>query len=238
MHRVRAHPGLLALAGIVFGLGLGLAATASATTTPSTNSTSSSNHNQALPPPRGPRGRGPGDGPGRHGRGFGGVLTAVTSSSLTYAGPDGTTHTVGLTSSTTYTRDGATAHHSDLAVGERISVRPVDPSATSPVAASVDIHSPHLGGTVYSVNGNTIVIIDGEGFHRTIHTTSATVYTDNGQSATSSAVTKGQHLNALGSIDTNGTDLDATRVNVGQPPRPTPPGVSGSSSTTSSTTTS
>ncbi|MHB8671664.1 MAG: hypothetical protein ACYDAD_14080 [Acidimicrobiales bacterium] len=233
--RLRIHPAAVATAGVVLGLGVGLAVTAQATTSSSTPSSPSASASST--PPRPPRGHEGPDGPGRHGKGGGGTLTAVSSSSITYAGPDGTARTAALNGSTTYAKDGTEAKQSDLAVGQHVRVRLVDPSATSPVAASVDIHSPHLGGTVASDNGGTIVVIDGEGFHRTIHTSGATTYTNSGQSATSSAVTTGQHLDAVGSIDQNGTDLDATRVNVGTRPRPTSPGSSAASSSTGSSST-
>lgn len=220
-NRLRAHPGAIAAAGVVLGLGVGLAATAQATTTsPSTTSNPASS--TATPPPPRPGPDGPG-GPGRPGRGRGGTIKAVSTSSITYAGPDGTSHTAALNGSTTYSKDGTAAKQTDLAVGQRVDVRLTDPSATTPTAASVNIHSPHLDGTVLSDSGTTIVVTDGEGFHRTIHTTGSTAYTNSGSAATASAVTTGQHIDAVGSIDPNGTDLDATRVNVGRPPRPTPP---------------
>lgn len=155
--------------------------------------------------------------------GAGGTLSAVSATAITYAGADGTAHTATLNSSTMYTKDGAAAAQSDLKVGQRVHVRLVDPAAAAPVAAAVDIHSPHLGGKVASVNGGTIVVIDGEGFHRTIHTTGSTTYTNNGQPATAAAVAVGSQVNAAGSIDPNGTDLTATRVDVGRPPHPARP---------------
>lgn len=230
-HHLRVPRGAVAAAaaGAILGLGVGLAATAQATT-PSPPTTSKT----PPAPPAGPGGPlgGPG-GPGpRGGPGGGGTLTKVSSSSITYAGPDGVSRTAALNASTTYTRDGTTATESDLTLGEHVDVRLVNPSATPAVAESVDIHSPHLGGTVLSDNGSTIVVIDGDGFHRTIRTNGSTTYTKSGSSATSAAVTTGQHLDAVGSIDPDGTDLDATRVNVGLPPRPTPPAPPASSSST------
>ncbi len=71
-----------------------------------------------------------------------------------------------------------------------------------------------MAGTVSSVNGSTIKIKDVMGFTRTIHTTGATTYTRGGQPATSSAVTNGAQIAAQGTVDGNGTDLDATKVAV------------------------
>ena len=71
-----------------------------------------------------------------------------------------------------------------------------------------------MAGTVKSVNGSTITIQDFMGFTRAIHTSSSTTYTRGGQSATSSAVTNGAEIAAQGTVDHNGTDLDASKVGV------------------------
>src|SRR5436853_528504 len=71
--------------------------------------------------------------------------------------------------------------------------------------------APAMAGTVKSVNGSTITIQDFMGFTRTIHTSSSTTYTRGGQSATSSAVTNGAEIAAQGTVDHNGTDLDASK---------------------------
>jgi len=227
-HRLRTTVAA-AVVGITLG-GVGAAYASTTSTTPAPGAPAPGGTSAGQAASRGPKG---GHG---HGQKGGGVISAVSSSALTYAGPAGTTRTAALNGSTTYTRDGQVARQSDLAVGQRVSVRLVDPAATSPVAASVDIHSPHLGGTVTSDGATTIVVTDPDGFHRTIHTSGATSYTDNGQSASSSAVVTGRRVNAIGSIDANGTDLDATRVDVGTPTRPTPP-VGGTAPSAAPTTT-
>jgi hypothetical protein len=77
--------------------------------------------------------------------------------------------------------------------------------------------TPAMAGTVKNVNGSTITIQDFMGFTRTIHTTKSTTYTRGGQSATSSAVTNGAQIAAQGTVDRNGTDLDASKVAVQLP---------------------
>jgi len=74
--------------------------------------------------------------------------------------------------------------------------------------------TPGMAGTVKSVSGQTVTIQDFMGFTRTIHTSSSTSYTKGGQSATSSAVTSGTEIAAQGTVDKNGTDLDASKVAV------------------------
>jgi hypothetical protein len=81
-------------------------------------------------------------------------------------------------------------------------------------------HIPTLDGDVTSVSGSTILIKDFDGFTRTIVTSSKTVYSD-GLTA-SPAV--GTHLHAEGTVDANGTSLDATSIAKGRSGGPGGPG--------------
>ena len=72
-------------------------------------------------------------------------------------------------------------------------------------------HQPHLAGAVTSVHGNEILIKDFDGFTRTIKTSSKTTYRD-GLTA-SPAV--GTQIVAEGSVDADGTSLDATSIGKG-----------------------
>jgi hypothetical protein len=74
--------------------------------------------------------------------------------------------------------------------------------------------APGMAGTVKSVSGQNVTIQDFMGFTRTIHTSSSTTYTRGGQSAASTAVTNGARIAAQGTVDKNGTDLDASKVAV------------------------
>lgn len=76
-------------------------------------------------------------------------------------------------------------------------------------------HAPHLDGTVKSVSGTTILITDHDGFTRTIVVSSSTTYSD-GLTATPKT---GTALHATGTVDADGTTLDATAVGA----RPAPP---------------
>jgi hypothetical protein len=160
---------------------------------------------------------------GLRGRGFGrflgpgGTITAVSSTRLTLQTPGGSTVTVTLTPSTAYYRDADKAAFSDLKVGQRVRVQVTDPLAATLTAGAVQIVLPQLVGTVTAVNGSTITITDPGGFTRTIHTSSSTSYTSDGQRASASAVTKGKLIRAAGTIAQGGTDLNASRVDVVTP---------------------
>jgi Domain of unknown function (DUF5666) len=67
---------------------------------------------------------------------------------------------------------------------------------------------PLLAGTVKSVSGDTIVITDFQGFSRTIVTSSKTVY----KNGLTSAPKVGSRIAAQGTVDANGTSLDATLI--------------------------
>ncbi|HEY6749176.1 MAG TPA: hypothetical protein VI357_26085 [Mycobacteriales bacterium] len=79
------------------------------------------------------------------------------------------------------------------------------------------VHSPHLAGTVVSASDGTITITDFEGFQRTIHTSSATTYSD-GLTATPAA---GTRIVAEGTVDSDKTSLKATKI-AKMPDRPGP----------------
>ncbi len=219
-----------ATALVAGGLVAGSFGVAAATTGSSSGSSSGSTPAPSHPGWGGPRGMG---GPGAMGgpRGMGGTVTAVSPTSLTVSRPDGTPVTYTLTSSTTYQKDRAASTYAALAVGERVAVRtsaPPSSSSTTPATAvEVDIVSPHLGGVVQSVStsgsASTIVVADAQGFWRTIITSASTTYTDNGSSVSSPTITKGEFVNAAGSIDANHTTLDATSVAIGKPTPPARP---------------
>jgi hypothetical protein len=90
------------------------------------------------------------------------------------------------------------------------SASPSAGSSASPGAPDGDKreHGPFLAGTVVSASGGTITITDFQGFQRTIHTSSATTYSD-GLTATPAA---GTTIVAEGTVDSDKTSLKATRV--------------------------
>jgi hypothetical protein len=81
-------------------------------------------------------------------------------------------------------------------------------------------HTPHIGGTVLSVDGTTVTVKDPEGFTRTIRLQAGATVTKGTAASTTAAITKGTWIEASGTVDANGTALDATTVSIG---RPTPP---------------
>ncbi len=202
-------------AGLTIG-GFGIANAASSTSTPQSNA--SNGPTTQSPPLHMWRGGGHDFRGGPMG---GGTVSSIGTNSFTLKTLQGTSITVNTTSSTTYEKDGQSVTASALSVGEHVSILPVrgsiTPSSTPPTsisAASVEIMSPSLAGTVISVNGSTITISDLQGFYRTVNTSASTNYESGTKASTASSVTVGSRIIAFGSIDSNHTALDAATIEI------------------------
>jgi hypothetical protein len=147
--------------------------------------------------------------------GSGGVVTALTSTSITISDPSGTTTTYTITSSTTVTKDRVTAAIADLAVGDEVHVVPSASGSTT--AASIAIVEPSVMGKVTAVSGDTITISGPNSSSATVIVSSATTYTKDRASATLADVTVGSSIFAEGSFasSTDTSTLDATSVGIG-----------------------
>jgi hypothetical protein len=155
----------------------------------------------------------------------GGVVTAVSSTSISVKGMDATSSSFAITSSTTFSEGPTTVTAAALAVGQHVGIQlsASDDSA----ATSIDIQLPALFGTVSSVSGDTVVITDLEGFSRTIVVDSSTTYSKAGATASLSDVAVGSDIIAEGTVNANATSLDATNVVIGLPSRGSAPGAGG-----------
>lgn len=88
------------------------------------------------------------------------------------------------------------------------------------IARSVEARPAHLDGTVTAVGSDTVTLVDRDGFTRTVLTSGDTVYVEDGETTSRSALTDGEHVRAQGRVASDGTSLQADRVEVGEP---TPP---------------
>jgi len=163
------------------------------------------------------------DGPGHHegphgaplGHG-GGVVSAVSPTSLTVTALDGTSTTYGLTSATTYDKGPkTTATAADVTVGARVFVVATSSSATT--AASVHIEQPHVAGTVQAIDGTTLTVADDQGFWHSVVVAGSTTYAKSGATAGLSDVTVGSFVVTAGTIAADHTTLDAASVSIGLP---------------------
>ncbi len=191
-------------AGIVL-LGAGRAQSAGPRGPVGWSATAASTGSQTAPAASGWRGRR---------LGAAGTVTAITDSSITVRRFNGRSTTVGLTSSTTYYRDVAKATRADVKVGDRVVIRLADPRAAKPTASVVRVVLPGVAGTVSDVTAGSFTVTDRAGFRREVVTTSSTTYTRDGKPASRSVVAKGTLVRAVGTVDSSGTKLTATRVNI------------------------
>ena len=181
-------------------LGLGATVASASTTTRA--------HTTANPsPPQGPV----------CAHGPGGVVTALTSGSITVTDPSGTATTFTISSSTTVTKDRSTVSISDLALGDEVRVMPG--ATDSSTAASIDIVQPSVMGKVSAINGDTITIAGPNSTSATVIVSNATTYTKDGATATLGDVTVGSSIFAEGNFasPTDTSTLEATSVGIGAP---------------------
>lgn len=148
--------------------------------------------------------------------GVGGLVSSVGGNSLTIDTPRGP-QKIGLTGSTTYYDEQTKATKSILRAGEIVRVRLVDPTASNLVAAVVRVLPAHIEGWITAIGSNSITVTDLSGFTRTINTSDATKYLKDGVASTRSALSVGALIRAAGSVDSDGTTLDATKVALGIP---------------------
>jgi len=91
---------------------------------------------------------------------------------------------------------------------------PGAPSTATGGVPKMRTHSPHLDGAVTAVAGTTVTIKDRDGFTRSIVVSAKTTYND----GLKAALPVGTQIVAEGTVDANGTALDATTIGA----RPAP----------------
>ena len=140
-----------------------------------------------------------------------GTVSAVGSSSVTITQFDGSSKTLALTGSTTYSEAGATATKSALVVGGRISAQGTVDSAGNFTATAITIAPSSVQGTVASKTATTIVVTTA-GKTVTLDVSAATKYSVRGVSAPTLAdVAVGDRIAAQGTLNADGS-LNATSV--------------------------
>jgi hypothetical protein len=149
-----------------------------------------------------------------------GTVTAVGSSSVTIKQSDGTSRTLTLAGSTTYSQAGAKVTQSALVVGARISAQGTVDSSGSLTATSITIGQSSVGGTVASKTATTIVVTTAANKTVTVDVSSSTRYSVRGVTAPTLAnVAVGERISAQGTFNADGS-LNASVVQafpIGQP---------------------
>jgi hypothetical protein len=152
-----------------------------------------------------------------------GTVTAVTGNGFTLSKRDGTTWTVTVSSSTTYTVGTLTPKagtKSDVKVGSEVAVQGTQGAGNTLGAISVHVRPPTVAGQVTAKSGNTITVRRGDGTTATIHVGSATTYRVRGAANGGLAnITVGMGILAEGTQRPDGS-LDASSVAAGQLRKP------------------
>jgi hypothetical protein len=200
---------VVGVASVAYAAGV---ASGSGHVTPATQSTSIPGNPGIGPGGVGPGGFGPGGNRGPVVPTASGTVTAVGSSSVTISQQRGSTRTLTLTGSTTYTMGGATVGQSALVVGSRIVARGTVDSSGNFTASAVTIQPALVLGTVASKTSSTIVVTTTAGKTVTVNVSSSTKYSVRGVSpATLDSVAVGYTVQAQGTLNADGS-LTATVV--------------------------
>ncbi len=142
-----------------------------------------------------------------------GTASSVASGSVTITQFDGSSRTLTLTGSTTYTQAGATVSRSSLVAGVRISAQGSVDSSGNFTATAVTIAPSAVAGTVASKTATTIVVTTAAGKTVTVNVTSATKYSIRGvASAALANVAVGFRIQAQGSLNADGSLMATTVV--------------------------
>lgn len=171
-------------------------------------------------------------------RGFGGLITAIGSNSITFTTPEGVSETVDVDSSTIFRNDDQKISFSDLTAGEdvevvapRMEVEPESSTTTSapagstdqstttsttspvPIARLVVVVGPELEGWVEATATGSFVLQDPQGFRFTVDTSSSTVYSERGVSPAPTSVAVGDVVLVKGVLNLSDySTLNATSV--------------------------
>lgn len=141
-----------------------------------------------------------------------GTVSSVGSGTVTITQPDGSSKTLTLTGSTTYSQAGATVTSGALVVGVRISAQGTVDSAGNFTATAVTITPSGVLGTVSSKTATTIVVTTTAGKTVTVNVSAATKYSIRGVAAPTLAdVAVGYRISAQGTLNSDGS-LTATVV--------------------------
>ncbi|MGB8178996.1 MAG: hypothetical protein WCF63_02415 [Acidimicrobiales bacterium] len=144
-----------------------------------------------------------------------GVITAVTSTSVTIEGRSGTSTTFSYATGTPISavgHDKLTLSSADLVVNEHAGVE-FSSSATT-TATGIWVELAHVSGVVTAVSGDAITLSDRQGFTRLVLVGGATTYNSSGAAGTLADVVVGARIRAEGLVDANGTTLDALNVDI------------------------
>ena len=156
-----------------------------------------------------------------HYRARGWVVPSASSMTLTVRTFAGRLRSFVVSTATTYEyRHGGSATAADAAPYRIVHVRASAPTTSggNPVATRVVIDLADVSGLVTSDAGGSLTVADGDGFTRQISTGSATCKQRRHITISCGSIASGSIVTAWGKVASDGTTLDASRIDV-TPPR-------------------
>ena len=193
-------------------------------TTPATQSdqpnTGSGSNNSAplMPGPGGPAGdggpaggppHGPAGGPG----GLTGTISAINGNTITLKQSSVIAIEATVNDNTAYTEAGKSLKLSDLAVGEKISLRTTASSDGTESIANVQVVLDHAGGTISAIDSGSLTLTRADGSTTKVSLGSSVSVQDLGKTSAVSNLKSGQKIEVAGQLGTDGT-LAAQVINV------------------------
>jgi hypothetical protein len=145
-----------------------------------------------------------------------GVVTAVSSDTITITARDGTVRTIKTTATTTYHLDRADAARSDVTVGSAILATGQTAADGTLTAGSIWIRLPHAAGTISAVNDSSITVTRRDRTTVTVHLGSDTTVRVGGvANATVSDLKAGMVVRLEGTQRADGS-IDARSIRAGE----------------------
>jgi hypothetical protein len=115
--------------------------------------------------------------------GLGGVVTAVTLTSVTVTAHDGTSSTFTITGTTTFSEGGATVPATDLIVGSHVDIEVTTALPTTATAINIKVahaRSIRLGGLVTAASLTSVTVTGWSGTSSTFTITGTTAFSEGG----------------------------------------------------------
>ena len=97
-----------------------------------------------------------------------------------------------------------------MKVGELVRVR----AGSDSVATGVQIVPARVAGYVQSISGSTLTVVDRSGFTHKVQTSGSTMYKEDKAAASFGDIKQGGRVRAQGGVETDGTTVDATLVQI------------------------
>jgi len=108
-----------------------------------------------------------------------GVVTAVSASSVTITGHDGTSSTFAITTATTFTEGTTTVPATDLVVGSRVDIQASTTTAGTAASINIKANRPiRLGGVVTAVTPTSVTVTGHGATPLTYTITTATTFSE------------------------------------------------------------